>query len=78
MYTLQMNRIGHIHIWHSSDNSVPKRISKYNYTLSGRESDIYLQCDTDILSLLDSLSEDHKWLLDHGWPIVNESLELGY
>ena len=78
-YTLQQNAMGHLHIWRVSDgdNTLPQQISKYNYVLHGRESDIYIQRDTDIDVTLDALyMQDDRESLESGWPVVNVDIEI--
>jgi hypothetical protein len=71
MRILQMNHLGHIHIWHVPDDctSRPCSISKYNFHLDTKEADEYLQCDYDIADCLDSLTPDDRDDLNNGWDI---------
>jgi len=74
--TLQMNRMGHIHVW--KGKVVPQQTAKYNYVAGGRESEVYFQVDTDIQEVLNILTSDEKHALENGWPVVTTNLSDEY
>lgn len=65
--TLQMNAMGHIHIW--SKKVEVEKIAKYNYTANGSESAVYLQADYDITALQESIPADIWSELDKGYTV---------
>jgi len=73
--TLIMNRMGHLHVW-KGDVHV-ERSDKYNFLSENKESDLYLQLDTDIDSVIDNLSDENKDSLYKGY-IVKTDLPLEY
>lgn len=74
--TLVMNSMGHLHIWKGSKN--PIQVAKYNWTVDGKESDLYIQNDTDIETMLDYLSPDERERLESGWSVVTNKIPSDY
>lgn len=74
--TIKQNRIGHLHVWFGKVDIV--EISKYNYISTGKdnkESDLYLQSQSDIQNFLDDLDSDlAKDILD-GYTVKAEILD---
>ena len=63
--TVQMNAMGHLHVWEG--RGVPQKVAKYNWTMKGREADLYLQVDTDVESFLADLPASAVADIEAGW-----------
>lgn len=65
--TLIMNRMGHLHVW-KGDVHV-ERSDKYNFHSEGKESDLYLQFENDVTSIMDVLTIEDKDSLYKGYIV---------
>lgn len=67
--TLQIDRMGALHIWHGE--VVPVPAGKYNYA---PEADIYVQDSQDVDAMLDYLhvSAEDRQELWAGWTVYTE------
>lgn len=73
--TIKQNKIGHLHVW-KGDVHVD-RSDKYNFLSENKESDLYLQLDSDIDSVIDILSNKDKDSLYKGY-IVKTNIDNDY
>lgn len=70
--TLQMNSMGHLHMWQGEVN--PVQTGKYNFKANGKESDVYMQNQDDVDSVLNHLTSEEKEELQKGYPVVTNSV----
>ena len=70
MDTVIKNRFGHIHIFKNVRVSKLDNNNSNYKTIDGKESDIYLQDQSDIETFEDTLLNEDKNSLDNGYAIV--------
>ena len=73
--TIIKNRFGHIHIFKGNQDGQLTDLSS-NILLNGKESDLYLQLDTDINALIEYLTAKQKKTFNDGFEVVIE--DIGY
>lgn len=70
--------MGHLHIWRGDVHV--ERSDKYNYISENKESDLYLQLDSDIDSVIDNISKEDADSLYKGYivktDIANEYFDM--
>lgn len=74
--TLQMNSMGHLHMWQGEVK--PVQTGKYNFAVNGKEADVYMQNQNDVDSVLNYLSSEEKEELHNGYPVVTNSIPDDY
>lgn len=74
--TLQLNKMNHLHMWKGSVE--PIQVSKYNYEVSGKESDVYIQNDYDVEKILKNLTEEERDDLEAGFPVTTTNVADEY
>lgn len=68
--TIKQNKIGHLHVWFGDVNII--EVSKYNYLSNGKESDLYIQNESDIESFLDDINSDDAKMICDGYTVKTE------
>ena len=74
--TIQMNKMGHLHVWKGEQD--PQQTGKYNYHAQGKESDIYIQNENEVQSILRDLKPDEVEHLEKGFPVVSRNFPDDY
>lgn len=74
--TIQQNKMGHLHVW-IGDVHV-EQTAKYNYLGNNKESEIYLQSDTDIGNFLSQLPKKDVDMVELGYKVVSDSISEEY
>lgn len=68
--------MGHLHVW-IGDVHV-EQTAKYNYLGNNKESEIYLQNDTDIGNFLSQLPKKDVDMVELGYKVVSDSISEEY
>jgi hypothetical protein len=74
--TIKQNAIGHLHVWFGDVNII--EISKSNYLSvdkNNKESDLYLQTQSDIQNFLDDLDSDLAKEVLEGYTVKADILD---
>ena len=74
--TIKQNAIGHLHVWFGDVNII--EISKSNYLSvdkNNKESDLYLQTQSDIQNFLDDLDSDLAKEILEGYTVKADILD---
>ena len=75
--TIKQNAIGHLHVWFGNVNIV--QVSKNNYFSvdkdNNKESDLYLQTQSDIQNFLDDLDSDLAKEVLEGYTVKADILD---
>jgi len=74
--TIKQNKIGHLHVWFGDVNII--EISKSNYLSldkNNKESDLYLQTQSDIQNFLDDLDSDLAKEILEGYTVKADILD---
>lgn len=74
--TIKQNAIGHLHVWFGNVNII--EISKSNYLSvdkNNKESDLYLQTQSDIQNFLDDLDSDLAKEVLEGYTVKADILD---
>ena len=74
--TIKQNAIGHLHVWFGDVNII--EISKSNYLSAdknNKESDLYLQTQSDIQNFLDDLDSDLAKEVLEGYTVKADILD---
>ena len=74
--TIKQNKIGHLHVWFGDVNII--EISKSNYLSldkNNKESDLYLQTQSDIQNFLDDLDSDLAKEVLEGYTVKADILD---
>jgi len=74
--TIIKNSMGHLHIWKGKHK--PLQVSKYNFTVDGKESDLYVQNQSDVGAILDNLTPEEKEQIENGYPVVTNNVPSEY
>ena len=73
--TIIRNRFGHLHVFKGNcEGQLTDTGSNVKY--NGKESDVYLQVDTDIQAVKEMLSFKQLANLEAGWEVVIEDFGL--
>jgi len=73
--TIISNRFGHVHIFKGNLEGQLTDLSS-NVLYNNKESDLYLQIDTDIKALMEHLTAKQKKTFNSGFEVVIE--DIGY
>ena len=68
--TLIMNAMGHLHVW-KGDVHV-ERSDKYNFHAENKESDLYLQFENDVTSIMNLLAIEDQDSLYKGYIVKTD------
>jgi len=74
--TIKQNAIGHLHVWFGDVNII--EVSKSNYLSldkNNKESDLYLQTQSDIQNFLDDLDSDLAKEVLEGYTVKADILD---
>jgi ATP-dependent Zn protease len=70
--TIKQNKISHLHVWLGDVNV--SQSGKYNFLSDGKESDLYIQNQSDIESFLDDIDSDVVEMISNGYTVTTEIL----
>jgi len=62
--------MGHLHVWLGDVNV--SQSGKYNFLSDGKESDLYIQNESDIESFLDDINSDDAKIICDGYTVKTE------
>jgi hypothetical protein len=68
--TIKQNKMGHLHVWLGDVNV--SQSGKYNFLSDGKESDLYIQNESDIESFLDDINSDDAKIICDGYTVKTE------
>ena len=74
--TIIKNSMGHLLIWKGKHK--PLQVSKYNFTVDGKESDLYIQNQADVESLLENLPPEEKEGVENGYTVITKNIPSEY
>ena len=74
--TLQMNKMGHVHMWKGTGKIV--KTGKYNYSMNDKEADVYFQNDQDVDAILNDLTPSERSEIEKGYTIVTKNIPDDY